>query len=130
MGVLHEKSDVQPRAVARALVYLLIATAIVAAAVVPLTRRLVAVGSAGDPPLAPLAEGSGRRPPEPRLQEHPFEALRSLQAEEERLLSTPGWVDRDKGIVRIPIEEAMAIVARRGLPVAASPAPASPEPKP
>ena len=31
-----------------------------------------------------------------------------------RRLSSAGWVDRDAGVVRIPIEQAMEIVARRG----------------
>ena len=34
--------------------------------------------------------------------------------EARRRLSSAGWVDRDAGIVRVPIEQAMDIVARRG----------------
>jgi hypothetical protein len=121
MSVVHDKSDVEPRAVARVLVYLLIATGVVAAASVPLTRGLVAVGKQGDRPRAPLAEGPGRKPPEPRLQERPFDDVRSLLSEEERVLTTTAWVDREQGIVRIPIDDAIEIVARRGLPVRAAP---------
>jgi hypothetical protein len=123
MSVVHERSDVQARAVLRVVIYLLVATAVVALAIIPLTRGLVAMGKAADPPLAPLAEGPGRLPPAPRLQERPFDDVRAQLAEEEQVLTTPAWVDRDKGIVRIPIAEAMERIARRGLPVAA-PAPA------
>jgi hypothetical protein len=34
--------------------------------------------------------------------------------EARRRLSSTGWVDRDAGVVRVPIEQAMEIVARRG----------------
>jgi topoisomerase IA-like protein len=32
------------------------------------------------------------------------------------VLESYGWVDKDKGVVRIPIEEAMRLIAERGLP--------------
>jgi hypothetical protein len=35
-------------------------------------------------------------------------------AEARRRLSGAGWVDRDAGVVHVPIEQAMEIVARRG----------------
>jgi len=42
------------------------------------------------------------------------EALR--QAEEDALKSY-GWVDRNNGVVRIPIDQAMKLTIQRGLPV-------------
>jgi hypothetical protein len=121
MSVVHDKTDVEPRAVFKVLLYLLIATAVVAAALVPLTRGLVAAGRAGDPTPAPLAEGPGRKPPEPRLQERPFDDVHALHAEEERALTGSGWVDRERGIVHIPIDDAVEILAQRGLPVREEP---------
>jgi len=35
---------------------------------------------------------------------------------EQRTLTTYGWVDRNAGIVRIPIDEAMRLTTQRGLP--------------
>jgi hypothetical protein len=68
-------------------------------------------------PANPLAVASGPRlPPEPRLLPHPVEQLRQLRAEENVTLESYGWVDRSKGIVRIPIERAMELVAQKGLP--------------
>jgi hypothetical protein len=63
-------------------------------------------------------------PPEPRLQNSPFDDLKRLQAEEEKALSSYGWVDRKAGIARIPIERALEIASQGGLP----PAPAPPVP--
>jgi hypothetical protein len=41
-----------------------------------------------------------------------------LHAREDLLLSNYSWVDQSKGTVRIPIEQAMQLIAQRGLPVA------------
>lgn len=55
-------------------------------------------------------------PPEPRLEVDPLRNLTSLRAKEEGLLQHYAWVDEQKGIVRIPIERAMELVAQRSLP--------------
>jgi hypothetical protein len=41
-----------------------------------------------------------------------------MHAREDLLLSNYSWVDQSKGTVRIPIEQAMQLIAQRGLPVA------------
>jgi hypothetical protein len=41
-----------------------------------------------------------------------------LHAREDLLLSNYSWVDQSKGTVRIPIGQAMQLIAQRGLPVA------------
>jgi hypothetical protein len=70
----------------------------------------------------PLTAGrENQLPPEPRLQTNPRDDLIDLHAHEEELLTTYGWVDKEKGIVRIPIEEAMRIVVERGLPARKAP---------
>jgi hypothetical protein len=69
----------------------------------------------GSHPIHPLA-ASSELPPEPRLQETPALDLARFLAKEDETLSTYGWVDRKAGVVRIPIERAMEIVAREGLP--------------
>lgn len=55
-------------------------------------------------------------PPEPHLQTRPWEDLARLRAEEDARLHRYVWVDRKAGIVRIPIERAIALLAERGLP--------------
>jgi len=69
--------------------------------------------AAGDPPASPFGEVR-LVPPEPRLQVEPIEDLRAMEAETDRLLGGYAWVDRERGLVRIPIERAMEIVAERG----------------
>jgi hypothetical protein len=65
-------------------------------------------------PLA--ADQQTRVPPEPRLQTNPREDLRLLREQEDAILKSYGWVDRPAGVVRIPIEDAMKLTVRRGLP--------------
>jgi hypothetical protein len=55
-------------------------------------------------------------PPEPRLQSDEAGDLDKLHQNEDAILQTYGWVDRNAGIVRIPVERALDIVAARGLP--------------
>jgi len=65
-------------------------------------------------PMTPLVAGNrGRLPPEPRLQISPLQDWRTFAAAQESLLTTYGWADRDSGRVRIPIEQAMRLVAER-----------------
>jgi hypothetical protein len=71
-------------------------------------------------PQYPLAAGQSERlPPEPRLQTNPREELRDLQALEDAVLGSYGLVDKDRGVVRIPINEAMKLIVQRGLPTRA-----------
>jgi len=64
-------------------------------------------------PLAKQQEN--REPPEPRLQTNPREDLRVLREGEREILTTYGWVDRNAGVVRIPIDQAMKLTVQRGL---------------
>jgi hypothetical protein len=66
--------------------------------------------------------------PQPRLEENERTELRSFTEDQDRTLATYDWVDKDKGIVRIPIARAMELIVQHGLPVhaeGASPAPSS-----
>ncbi|HEY3898125.1 MAG TPA: hypothetical protein VGM54_05900 [Chthoniobacter sp.] len=59
--------------------------------------------------------------PEPRLQVAPQVDLATLRAHEDEELKTYGWVDRKVGVVRIPIDRAMDLLVRKGLPVRGDP---------
>ena len=55
--------------------------------------------------------------PQPQLEKTPIPDLKAVRAAEDEVLTTYGWVDRQKGIVRIPIAKAMDMVVAKGLPV-------------
>lgn len=61
-------------------------------------------------------EGALKAPPQPRLQATPPIDLRDMRAAEDKLLQHYSWVDREKGVVRLPIDRAMDTLAARGLP--------------
>ena len=53
--------------------------------------------------------------PEPALQTDPAQDLAKLRAREDQALNTYYWIDRDKGIVHVPIDQAIREVIARGL---------------
>jgi len=54
--------------------------------------------------------------PQPQLQKTPIPDLKAIRAEEDRLLNGYSWVDQPKGVVRIPVDRAIEVLAQRGLP--------------
>ena len=64
----------------------------------------------------------------------PVTDLRDMRKAEQEGLTTYGWVDQQKGVVRMPIPEAKKVVVQRGLPVqptgAQTPVPTSPSQAP
>jgi hypothetical protein len=69
-----------------------------------------------------------RRAPAPRLQTSPSIDLETLRKQDEGMLHQYGWIDREAGVVRIPIERAMELVVQRGLPVRTKPNPRGVQP--
>jgi hypothetical protein len=57
-----------------------------------------------------------KAPPKPQLEVVPTVELKSFKAAEDQELSTYGWVDQQKGVVRIPIDRAIDMLAKKGLP--------------
>ncbi len=79
-----------------------------------LQAGLVARRQESLPAANPLSAAFGRKvPPSPRLQVNPDRDIAAYRAAQAARLNGYGWVDRRDGIVHIPIERAMAIVADR-----------------
>ncbi len=53
----------------------------------------------------------------PLLQSEPAADLQTLRAHEREMLTTYGWVDKNAGIGRIPIDRAMDLALEQGYPV-------------
>jgi len=64
----------------------------------------------------PLAVGQQREPPLPNLQKQPFKDVYELRLGEAAKLTSYGWVDKEGGIARIPIDRAMEVMLERGFP--------------
>lgn len=55
--------------------------------------------------------------PKPVLEHSEMQQFNSILEKQDQTLASYDWVDKDKGIVRIPIDKAMELLAQRGLPV-------------
>jgi hypothetical protein len=69
----------------------------------------------------PSAQTKEEPPPEPRLRVAPRADLLEMRRAEDQVLNSYSWVDREKNIVRVPIERGMEIIVKRGLPVRKQP---------
>jgi hypothetical protein len=67
----------------------------------------------------PLAVGQAKQPPAPSLQTQPFQDIFTLRQSESARLGGYGWVDKEGGVARIPIDRAMELTLKSGLPVRA-----------
>lgn len=112
----HELSDLKPRAIAIFLVVLALTIAGVLVVSVWIHQysasRLARTEASPVPPTSPAAA------PEPRLQVFAPKEMHEFRAAEDATLKSYGWVNREVGLIRIPIDRAMQLLAERGLPVA------------
>jgi hypothetical protein len=65
--------------------------------------------------VSDVRHGLTIEPPQPRLQTNPPEDLAQFRTEEDKRLNSYYWIDKQKGIVHIPIEQAMKAVAEKGI---------------
>lgn len=109
----HERRDVTFKPLVIAAVVLVVALVVAVFGMERLFDYLAAREARRSEPASPLAASRRQAPPEPRLQTAPIEDLLKLRAHEESVLDTYGWVDREGGVVRIPIERAMELTLER-----------------
>src|SRR5499426_2331574 len=127
-GTLHEPNTVNIPSVVMFLVALAAAVVVVALLMRGLLRYFDARKAREAPPPSPLATGL-RLPPEPRLQgapgsaSSPAEDIRRFREQEDQMLDSYGWIDRQNGVIRIPIEQAKRLIEQKGLPVTSPGAP-------
>jgi hypothetical protein len=67
----------------------------------------------------PLAIDRVREAPRPNLQTQPFKDIYQLRQGENQTLTSYGWVDKDSGVTRIPIDRAIDVMLQRGFPARA-----------
>jgi len=54
--------------------------------------------------------------PQPRLEDDERTEINDFRYQQDETLASYGWVDQNGGVVRIPIDRAMQLIAQRGLP--------------
>jgi hypothetical protein len=111
----HELSDLRPGYVAF-FAFGLFAVLVISVVIASLIIHYKTVQHAKQDTLMPRLAGEREAMPEPRLQVGAPNELRQLRAAEETALNSYGWVDKDAGIVKIPVDRAMEILVKKGLP--------------
>ena len=107
----HERTDLPIRPIVLGAVGLAVLAAVVQLILVLQLADLRRDRAREVPPPSPIAAAAPEEPPAPRLQTSPASDLAALRTEEQAVLESYGWQDRSAGVVRIPIERAMALVA-------------------
>jgi hypothetical protein len=124
----YETLDAQAGATYRAGFYILGTMFAVAALLVPAYRFLVHQEARSQRPPANVI-GEAPKPREgafPRLVTSEPAVLADHLRKEDELLESWGWVEKDRGIARMPVDEAIRIIGERGA-LPAFPAPPAPD---
>lgn len=126
-----ERRDIRSGGVIWFLVGLAVAGVIITFAVTGFFHYLQQRNEAEQAPISPLVTNAPKDTrrlstdyrdylkqnfPSPQLEIDERTQLDQIRLKEEETLATYGWVDQKAGIVRIPIERAMDLIAQRGLP--------------
>ena len=134
LAVGHEKSDMKVKPIALFIFWLMVATVIIAVLMVLLFNWLERREQKAEGRPSPLASERNEIPPAPLLQlapkdseqlrenkppdfknDSPQEEMKRLKEEEDRRLSNYIWIDQQKGIVSIPIEDAKRLIIEKGM---------------
>jgi len=125
--------DENVRAILRFGLWMVVAAVVIYAVLFGMFQYFDRQAAAADPRKNPLLVGEKppatpvARFPQPQLQADAAADLEKIQAAEEKTLATYGWADRNAGVVRMPIDQAMRLVAQRGVPAWPAPPPQPPQ---
>ncbi|MGA9039418.1 MAG: hypothetical protein WB421_02680 [Terriglobales bacterium] len=126
-----EPRDLQPGGLYGFFVGLAVATAIVFFIMLGVYHFMDRYERSHEPPMSPMAKAEkdtreSNAPevakqmestfPQPRLEINERTEIRDFRLKEEQQLHSYGWVDQPAGTVHIPIDQAMQLIAARGLP--------------
>ncbi len=123
----YEHQDLNPKGIIYFFVALAVFLGVIYVIIFGVYHALNSVDEANKTTLSPMVapkadpravqKSDTRAFPEPRLEESERTQLRDFTEDQDRKLATYNWVDKDKGVVQIPIDRAMDLIVRRGLPV-------------
>jgi hypothetical protein len=129
--VSFETRDVKARTIYGYLIVLGVAVLLSYVVCIFILHSLDRMAAQSDTPPPPVREQMGKdfhtMPPEPRLQGVPGHLtdpqldLRMKNEADTEANEKAGWIDQNSGIAQIPVQDAMKIIAEKGLPDAAAP---------
>ena len=124
----YERTDANTAVIVKFLMWLIVSAVIIHVGLGFVYQLFIDRSVEADQPY-PLAAGQEERlPPAPRLQQFPRNEIYQFRTDENALLERYGWMNREAGIVHIPIEEAMRLTVERGMLQSIAPAQTAPTP--
>jgi hypothetical protein len=125
--VEFEREDLAPKPILLFLLALIVGCLLVALLLRGMYSFLDAYENHHEPAQSPLAQqatsdtrtvspGEVMKFPQPRLETDEPREINDFREKEEETLHSYSWVDQQAGVVRIPIDRAMQLLAQRGLP--------------
>jgi hypothetical protein len=111
-GAGHEESEVSVRLIVVSLGFLAIFTFIICLMVVGIFRYFHSYYSTDEA----VRLSQPVIPPTPRIEVAPYEEFQRLKTQEDHVLGSYAWVDKEAGTVRVPIDHAIDMLAAKGLP--------------
>lgn len=113
----YEVADVRSGPLVSSAVGLAVAVAVVCVLLHWFIGWLESGAKRHDPTLTPLLSIDTQPAHEgPRLQTDPAKDLAEMRAAEDRALEGYHWIDKEKGLVQLPIDRAMDLLLEQGLP--------------
>lgn len=126
--VSFEEGDVKVGTIYWYLIALGLATVAALIICIFILRFTSNLAASSDTPPPPSRQALGKDyPPEPRLQGvpgHEFDAQKDLRYKLKADLDANEkleWIDKNAGVAQIPVEDAMKIIAEKGLPASSAP---------
>lgn len=115
-GSTYEHTDANVWIIVKFLIWLAVSAVVIHVGLGLMYALLIERSTVRGEQPYPLAAGQEERlPPAPRLQQFPRNELYQFRTDEESLLQRYGWMNKEAGLVHIPVEEAMQLVRERGL---------------
>ena len=118
----YEKTDASPRGLVYFALIMAGILALTSLSLVWVFKYFQKVENPASFVAAPFT-GAEPVPPPPRIQSNPAADIQSYLESQQKALNTYGWIDRQNGIVRLPIDRAMDLLLQRGLPTRPANAP-------
>ena len=112
--VAHEETDADAHAITKFGIALVLVLVLSQLGLWWLFNSFTRLETKLSPPVTALVRAQApTEPPEPKLQANPQVDMRMMREKEETVLNHYAWVDPNRGVVRIPIDRALDLVAER-----------------
>ena len=120
-GAEYEHTDANVWIIVKFLIWLVISALVIHFGLGLMYGFLIEQSKETGTPQYPMAAPADERrlPAAPRLQQFPHNELYEFRVGEEDLLHRYGWMNKNAGIVHIPVEDAMRALVQKGLPARA-----------